>query len=217
MLLPKRFHFKFLAPLFNKLYLFAPKIRVHNLSENEIWLNKPVIYASNHKCYADFCFISNFIKGPYTILIRHDLMKNLFFKLITSKMGFISIDRENAISQINALNSAKKKIMKDNYSLIIFPEGWYNFEEILGRVRKGICKIAEETNAQIMPIAIFGITEKFVLEKKLVWKDVYIKAGDLINHNKFSNSDDLIKHIQSEIKRLYYEIEIEISTGINKN
>ncbi len=217
LLLPRKFHFKFLAPLFNKLYLLAPEIRVHNLSKDKIWLNKPVIYAGNHKCFADFCFISNFIKGPYTILIRNDLMKNIFFRFICWKMGFISIDRENILSQVKALNKAKKRIIKDKFSLIIFPEGWYNFEEILGRVRKGICKIAEETNVQIMPIAIYGITENFIFEKKLAWKDVYVKAGDLINYNKFNNSDDLIKHIQSEIKRLYYEVELEVSTGINAN
>ena len=105
------------APIFNKLYLFAPKIRLFDLSPKKIWKNKPVIYASNHKCFADFCFISSFIKGAFTILIRSDLMKNIFFKFITWKMGFISIDRSNILSQLKALNKAKKRITKQEANI----------------------------------------------------------------------------------------------------
>lgn len=216
-LIPKRFHFKFFAPLFNKLYLLAPKIRLYNLSKNKFWKNYPVIYASNHKCFADFCFISSFLKTPYTILIRHDLMKNIFFRFITWKMGFIPIDRMNILSQRKALNKAKKMITKHKYSLIMFPEGWYDFDKVLGKLRKGIFKLAKDAKVNIIPIAIYGINENFVFQKKLAWKDVYIKAGDPISYRSFKKSDDMLKHLELEINKLYYEIELHVSTNVNIN
>ena len=216
-LIPKRFHFKFFTPFFNKLYLLAPKIRVYNLSKSKFRENYPVIYASNHKCFADFCFISTFLKTPFTILIRHDLMKNIFFRFITWKMGFIPIDRLNILSQKKALSKAKKMIVKHNYSLIMFPEGWYDFNVILGKLRKGIFKLAKDTKVNIIPVAIYGINENFVYQKKLLWKEVYIKAGEPIDYKKFKKSDDMLKHLELEIKKLYYEIELYVSTSVNIN
>jgi 1-acyl-sn-glycerol-3-phosphate acyltransferase len=216
-LLPKKLHFKFFAPLFNRLYLKAPKIKIYNLSKVKFWENHPAIFASNHKCFADFCFISYFLKNAFTILIRSDLMKNVFFRFITWKMGFIPIDRMNVLSQKKALNKAKKMIAKSRYSLIMFPEGWYDFNAILGKLRRGIFKLAKEAKVNIVPVAIYGINENFIFQKKLEWKEVYIKAGDPISYSKFKKSDDFLKYLESEIKRLYYEVELYVSTNVNIN
>ena len=108
-------------------------------------------------------------------------------------------------------------IVKYKYSLIMFPEGWYDFNKVLGKLRKGIFKLSREAKVSIVPIAIYGINENFIYQKKLIWKDVYIKAGDPINYKIFKKSDDLLKHLESEIKKLYYEIELHVSTSVNIN
>ena len=47
-------------------------------------------------------------------------------------------------------------ILKKNYSLILFPEGWYHTEVPVGKLKFGIAKVAEETNAKVMPAVIMA-------------------------------------------------------------
>ena len=169
--IPKKLHFKFLYPLFWALYLWAPKIRIHNLSEINInsFNKKPVIFASNHKSYADSAMIGRFLKLPYLILINLEMTKNIFFKVIAWRMGLIPISRNitDIISQKKALEACKKGI-ENKYSLILYPEGRHHYDKPVGKLKKGIIKIVTETNVDVVPIALYGVTGHFVFEKKLI-------------------------------------------------
>ena len=61
-----------------------------------------------------------------------------------------------------------------------------------------------------MPIAIYGIANTFIYEKKLVWKDVYIKAGESINYSSYNDKKAFLTDLQSRIEKLYLEIENEV-------
>ena len=121
-LLPRWIHFKLLYPIFIKLYLFAPKIRVHNISKNKIIREKNIIIASNHKSFADFCYIAKYLRVPFTLIAKMEAFnQNVFFKIIEWKMSIIPVDRKSTVSHIAAIERAKEMILKKKYSLIIFP------------------------------------------------------------------------------------------------
>ena len=148
-LLPRWLHFKFLYPIFYRLYLFAPKIRVHNISKTKKITEKKIIIASNHKSFADFCYIAKYLRSPFTLITKIEAFnRNIFFKLVEWKMSLIPVDRSSTISQIEALEKAKKMILKKNYCLILFPEGWYHTDEPVGKLKFGIAKLAERDKCE---------------------------------------------------------------------
>lgn len=210
MILPTRYLIKLLYPIFTWLFKLAPKIKVYNLSTNPIEIDEPVIYASNHKCFADFALIATFLKRPFTIMVKEEMTKIPVFNLIAKKMKLIPVLRGNQISHLKAIEKTKRVIQKDKFSVIMFPEGVYIFDKPVGPIKQGIAKIAKDTEAKIIPIAIYGVTNSFVNEKKLVWKNAYIKAGKPLNFFDYNDFDLFTKKIEQSITELYLEIEKEV-------
>ena len=204
---PRLIHFKLLYPVFFKLYLWAAKTKIHNLSDKVYDDISPVIFASNHKSFTDFCFIAKHLKNPFTIIIKKEMVNNFIFKLLALKMGLIPLDRGDSISQLNALKKANKMILKNKYSLIIFIEGWYTFDKPIGNIKNGIVKLAQETGVPIVPVAIYGIKNTFFEEKKLLWKNVYIKRGKSLLFKNFKDKTSFLKELKSRIEQLYHEVE----------
>lgn len=208
---PRIVHFKLLYPIFFKLYYWAAKTKIHNLSDKIYNDISPSIIASNHKSFTDFCFIAKHLKSPFTIIIKKEMINNIAFKFLAWKMGLIPVDRDNSISQLKAIKKANKMIIKNKYSLIIFIEGWYTFDKPIGQIKNGIVKLAKDTEVKIVPVAIYGIKNTFFKEKKLVWKDVYIKRGKAFSYNDFNDKTLFLNELKLRIEKLYYEIEREVN------
>jgi len=210
LIFPRFFHFKFLFPLFNALYRFSSKFKVYDLTDFKFELDTPAIYASNHKCFVDFCFISSNLKRPYTIMIKKEMTYNIFFKFIAWRVKLIPVKREDTVSRAKALQRAIKLIKNKNTSLIIFPEGWYSGDKPIGEIYKGIYTMAKMTNAKIVPIAIYACDNSFLDEKKLKWKNAYIKGGKPIYYKDYKNIKSFLTDLESRISLLYNEIEEEL-------
>ena len=210
-LLPRIVHFKLFYPIFLKLYFWAAKARIHNLSNSIFDEEAPVILASNHKSFTDFCFVAKQLKNPFTVIIKKEMTNNIAFRFLAWKMGLIPVDRSNYISQLKAIQKANKMIVKNKYSLILFIEGWYTFDKPIGKIKNGIVKLAKETGVKVVPIAIYGIKNTFFEEDKLVWKDVYIKHGKALSYKEYNDKTLFLDELKQRIETLYYEIEKEIS------
>lgn len=214
-LLPRIIHIKLFYPVFFKLYFWAAKTKIHDLTDKSFNDISPAIFASNHKSFVDFCFIAKHLKNPFTVMIKKEMINNFAFKFLAWKMGLIPVDRNNSISQINALKKSKKMLLKNKYSLIIFIEGWYSADKPIGNIKNGIVKLAEETGVKIIPISIYGIKNDFYHEKKLVWKDVYIKFGNPFSFAEYNDKQLFLKELKSRIEKLYYEIEVYLNLKMN--
>ncbi|MCK4799278.1 MAG: 1-acyl-sn-glycerol-3-phosphate acyltransferase [Spirochaetes bacterium] len=206
---PRRFQYKLLFPIFTKLFLFATKIRPHYCSEINLNQYSSVIYASNHKNFVDTYIVTNFLRKPFSIVLKKEMTRNPLFKFMAWKMGLIPIDRNEAISQKNAICKIKKMASK-NYSIIMFPEGWYHFDKPVGKLKRGIAKIAKETDVKVVPLAIYGILNDFIYEKKLVWKDAYLKSGKPMKYSDYDNEKLFLDALKSKIEKLYLELEHEV-------
>ncbi len=205
-LLPRIFHFKVLYPVFNFLFLHAAKIRSYNLTNVFFKPDKPVIFASNHKSFADFSIIVKYIKKPFTIVIKKEMLDNIFFRFLAFKMMLLPVKRGDLSSQVNVLKKASRIIKNRKYSVVIFPEGYYIPGKIIGEIKNGIAKLACETGAAVVPVAIYGIDNNFIEEKKLVWKDVYIKAGEPVNFLQYNDTKKFLDEVKIRIENLYNEI-----------
>ncbi len=209
--MPRRWLYRLYYPIFNKGYLWAAKIKAINLSDDSLFkIEKPMIFAPVHKCYADSIILGLFLRKPFTVLMdMANRNNNPFFRFIAWKMGLIPIDRDftQLISKKNSIEKCIREISVYKYSLVIFPEGRHYYEYKVGPLKKGVIKVAKQSGADIVPVAIYGITGHFVFEKKLVNKNAYIKFGTPFNPSSFENEKDALVHLKLSIEKLYDEIE----------
>ena len=214
---PRRFHFGFFYNFAINLFNWACKIRVNNMSSHDFNVHNPVIFASNHKSFADPVLVAKLIKGPFVFTMsQHVLDKIPPFKIIGLKLGFVGIDKSSYQSFSRAFAKIKKRF-KNKYSLIYFPEGYYTLDKPVGRMKSGIAKIAAETNARISPVAIYGVDQSFIYKKKLVWKDVYIKVGEPVNHDNFEHRKFLSKELENRIEKLYLSMENKLTDAVKND
>jgi 1-acyl-sn-glycerol-3-phosphate acyltransferase len=199
-------------PFFVKLYLFFSKVRAHDCTEApySMRFDEPVFYASNHKSYVDSTLVARFINRYYTFVMKAEMARNPFFKLIIWKIGLIPMDRGDVLKQRKALEKIKKMINRGN-SIIYFPEGWYTFDKPVGTLKTGIAKLARETGIPVVPIAIYGIHNDFIYEKKLEWKDARLKAGAPMKWSEFKDDKAFLDELRSRIEKLYLELEHDYS------
>jgi len=207
--IPLRFQYRFFWPIFTKMFLFATKIKVYNLSKIDINKYKGSIFASNHKTFADAYLIMNFLKIPFSILYRKDIIKNPFIRFMFWRAGLIPIKKNDFILSLKSFDRIKKKL-KNKISIIFFPEGWYINDRVVGEIKKGISFIAKETDALIVPVAIYSKEFNFLFEDKLYWKNFYINAGEPIKYSDFNNEQTFLESLKKRIELLYNEIENEI-------
>jgi hypothetical protein len=58
---------------------------------------------------------------------------------------------------------------------------------------------------------LYGIEQNFLYEKKLIWRDVYVKMGEPLDFEDFNGDERLfVSTLRSKIAQLYAEIEAEV-------
>jgi len=210
LLVPIRFHFSFLYDFIIMLYLWAGKIVSINLTKNVNIPKKHVIYASNHKCHADPMIIAKHLKNRFTFIMAQKLMRGPF-KLIKLKMRLLTLDTRSMLKLEKSIKEISKTVNKYNYSLVFFPEGKYILDEPVGVIKSGIHKLAKDTDSEVIPVAIYGISQDYIYDRPIVKKKSYIKMGNPINYKNFPTENEFIQYLKSEIKRLYLELQEEVN------
>ncbi len=214
LVVPTRFHFSFLYDFIIMLFLWAGKIKSINLTKDFVTPDRPVIYASNHKCYADPMIIAKHLKNKFTFTMAQKLMKGPF-KLIKLKMRLLTVDTRSMAKLERSLKEISSTMRKFDYSLIFFPEGKYVLDEPVGVIKSGITRLARDTDSEVVPVAIYGIAQDYIYDRPIVKKNCYIKIGKPINYKDFEDEGAFIAHLKSEIKKLYLELQNEVNSMKN--
>jgi len=209
---PFSLHFPFFYQIAIRFFLWATKVKITDLSTFDINAKCPAIFASNHKCFADPVFIARFIMKKFSFSMSSHVMDMIPpFRLIAWKMRFIGINKKNFNSILRSFDQIKKSVNTGS-SVIYFPEGYYTIDKPVGEMRGGIAKIAKLTGVGIIPIAIYGINQDFIYEEKLEWKQVYLKAGEMIKFEEYPDERSFVHELTLRIEKLYMEIESTVST-----
>lgn len=209
---PRRFHYKFLWKIFSGLFLWANKINVKYLSDIDLnQLNEPVIFTPNHKGYFDSYVIINLLRKPFSIVYNDSMDRNPFYKIVSRKMGLVPLRRDLHYSQKRSLEKITKLLSK-RYSILMFPEGWHIIDNEIGQFKRGIAKIARDTGAGIMPMAIFGFNDNFKYEDKIYWRTIYIKSATPIKYSEYNDDELFLKALRDKVVELYKSMEAEIDT-----
>jgi 1-acyl-sn-glycerol-3-phosphate acyltransferase len=174
----------FLTPFL--MILFRPKVKgLRNVPGTG-----PVIIASNHLSFSDSIFMPLVVPRKVTFLAKSEYFtspgpKGLLKKLTFIALGQVPVDRSGGRRSEAAL-IAGLKVLAEGKCLGIYPEGTRSPDGRLYKGRTGIARLAIESGAPIIPVAMFN-TEKIqptgtvvpkVMRVEMIFGDPMYFEGD---------------------------------------
>ncbi|MSX13823.1 MAG: 1-acyl-sn-glycerol-3-phosphate acyltransferase [Actinobacteria bacterium] len=139
--------------------LFRPKVK----GLRNVPVNGPLIIASNHLSFSDSIFMPLVVPRKVTFLAKSEYFtspgpKGLLKKLTFIALGQVPVDRSGGRRSEAALITGLK-VLAEGKCLGIYPEGTRSPDGKLYKGRTGIARLAIESGAQVVPVAMFN-TEK---------------------------------------------------------
>jgi 1-acyl-sn-glycerol-3-phosphate acyltransferase len=144
----------FLTPFL--MVLFRPKVK----GLRNVPASGPVILASNHLSFSDSIFMPLVVPRKVTFLAKSEYFtspgpKGLIKKLTFIALGQVPVDRSGGRRSEAALITGLQVLAEGN-SLGIYPEGTRSPDGRLYKGRTGIARLAIESGAPVIPIAMFN-------------------------------------------------------------
>jgi 1-acyl-sn-glycerol-3-phosphate acyltransferase len=178
-------------------------------------IRKPVIVVSNHKNQFDPWII--FVSLPFKVFLRllpirpfakDNFKKNSFLGFLASSKIIVFIYYIYNVITIPDVSSFQEKInpliraLKENNTILIFPEGKIILNEDVGDFKKGAVALQEETGAPILPCSVRYGKRRFLRKKVEVsfGKAFYVPKKLLKNKEDYAEGR---AYLRKEILRLY--------------
>ena len=147
----------FLIPLL--MLLFRPKVT----GLRNVPTNGAAIIASNHLSFSDSIFMPVVVPRNVTFLAKSEYftspgLAGFIKKLTFIALGQVPIDRSGGKRSEAALLTGLR-LLKENHCIGIYPEGTRSPDGRLYKGRTGIARLAIESGAPIIPVAMFNTAE----------------------------------------------------------
>lgn len=172
---------------------------------NNLAIDKPIIFMSNHSSLVDIPIIIHAIPEKFSLrmLGKKEILKYPIFGKGAQKLEFAIIDRKNRHQALKDLETTKK-LMQTGLTLWVSPEGTRSLDGKLLPFKKGVFIMAIEMGATIVPISIKN-AHKVIPAKSLNYslnETVELVAGPPLNTEKYSldDRDKIMSIIRKEIE-----------------
>ena len=121
---------------------------------------RPYVVVANHESFVDILLISHL---PFEMkwLSKSEFFKFPFAGWAMRIVGDIRLERGDVRSGVKALAECRKWLER-NVSVMIFPEGTRSPSGPLGEFHEGAFRIAIQTGAPILPLAVVGTREGLI-------------------------------------------------------
>jgi len=123
----------------------------------------PVIIASNHLSFSDSVFMPLVVPRKVTFLAKSEYftspgVKGLLKKITFIALGQVPVDRAGGRRSEAALLTGLE-LLKEGACIGIYPEGTRSPDGRLYKGRTGIARMAIESGAPVVPVAMFNTAE----------------------------------------------------------
>jgi glycerol-3-phosphate dehydrogenase (NAD(P)+) len=152
---------------------FHVYFRMLRIGREHVPAEGPVIFAANHRSFLDPFVIATLARRPMYFVAKQELFRNRFIGWFLNSLGAFPIDRGNA--DHDAMATARE-ILERGDAVLIFPEGTRTRPGPLGSARRGVGRLALETGAPVVPVAVIG-TEEVRRGWRIRPRKVRIRAG----------------------------------------
>ena len=205
----------FLMPVLT--LLFRPKVK----GLRNVPAQGPVIIASNHLSFSDSIFMPLVVPRKVTFLAKSEYFtspgpKGLLKKLTFIALGQVPVDRAGGSKSEAALLTGLSVLSKGE-CLGIYPEGTRSPDGRLYRGRTGVARLAYESGAPVVPVAMFNTAEiqptgkilpKIMRVKMVFGEPMYFTGSDQAKSPEQLRkaTDQIMKKLQEMSGQEYVDI-----------
>ena len=141
------------------MFIFRPKVT----GLRHVPSNGPVIIASNHLSFSDSIFMPLVVPRNVTFLAKSEYftspgLKGFIKKITFIALGQVPIDRSGGKRSEAAILTGLR-LLSENHCVGIYPEGTRSPDGRLYKGRTGIARMAIESGAPVIPVAMFNTAE----------------------------------------------------------
>ncbi|MBA3783086.1 lysophospholipid acyltransferase family protein [Nocardioides sp. InS609-2] len=189
----------------------------------------PAILASNHLSYADWLFMPLTLSRRVTFVAKAEYfttpgVKGWFQKKFFSGAGQVPIDRGGASAAEGALKSAKGILAKGEL-FGIYPEGTRSHDGKLYRGKTGVARLALETGAPVIPVAVVGTDVVAPPGKKFgSFTRPIVRFGKPLDFSRYEGMENdryilrsITDEIMYEVMRLSDQEYVDVYAGVAKD
>ena len=186
----------------------------------------PVIIASNHLSFSDSVFMPLVVPRKVTFLAKSEYftspgVKGLLKKITFIALGQVPVDRAGGRRSEAALLTGLE-LLKEGACIGIYPEGTRSPDGRLYKGRTGIARMAIESGAPVVPVAMFNTAEiqptgkvvPKVQRVEMVFGEPMYFEGDSSNVQVLREATD---RIMAAIQQLSGQETVDMYTSEAKN
>ena len=169
------------------LFFLGAKVEVSG-KEN---LKGPAVFISNHESVVDLFTIGSICPKKTTYISKKEVARFPFVGVIMRMGGCIFIDRSNTRSAIESIRIGLQE-RRENYSIIVFPEGTRTaVEEGLKPFKRGCMHVSMEAGIPIVPIGHAGAAD-YANGKSIFMKKggtIFVEVGEPIDTSDWTQDN----------------------------
>jgi 1-acyl-sn-glycerol-3-phosphate acyltransferase len=170
--------------------------RMSRIGREHVLPDGPMIIAANHRSFLDPFVIGTILRRPVYFVAKQELFHKPLTAWFLNSLGAFPIDRGNADGDAMAL---AKEILERGDVVVIFPEGTRVRPGALGTPRRGVGRLALETGAPVLPVAVIG-TERIRKGWRIRPHKVRIRIGPALRFPRVENpSPELARAVTDRI------------------
>ncbi len=133
--------------------LFLLYFRLERVGREHVPGSGPVLLAANHRSFLDPFVIGALTKRPVYYIAKRELFERRWQAWLLNGLGAFPVDR--GAGDEHAMDTARA-ILERGDCVVIFPEGTRVRPGPLGRPHRGVGRLALQTGARVVPIAVMG-------------------------------------------------------------
>ena len=164
-------------------------------------------FVSNHGSFFDIVLLLTYSGRLLGFVAKKELMLIPFLNMWVSVLGGLFIDRQNLRKALKTINTGVARL-RSGRSMIIFPEGHRSRGQGLLPFRPGSLKLATQSGAVIVPVAIAGTYEVFeknyrakAVPVEITFCDPIITADIPVADRKQILSDQIFEIIKNKLEK----------------
>ncbi|EOB04028.1 1-acyl-sn-glycerol-3-phosphate acyltransferase alpha, partial [Anas platyrhynchos] len=156
---------KFLSMSFLPLkYIFGIKIVVKG--KENLRTKKPFVLVLNHQTSLDIMVMMEILPSRCVAIAKKEILYMGTFGLACWLAGIIFIDRKKREESIATLTEVAHSMHKDNFRVLIFPEGTRNHSGSMLPFKRGAFQLAVKAQVPIIPVVISSYNDFYSQKEK---------------------------------------------------